>query len=118
MEAAPAKQSGHGAPIRITSCSPSFSLVPFYPLAQPDSADAGAGGMLGGGLGTPEAPLRGEGPQGSWDGAGSSRSSKSSKSRIFSCPRASCSPPPPTAEGSPSAFKQFLFYVEQAKMLC
>lgn len=38
------KQRGHGALIRIASCFPSFSLVPLYPLVQPDLADAGTWG--------------------------------------------------------------------------
>lgn len=45
---APVKQRGHGALIRIASCFPSFSLVPFYHPAQPDSADAGGWGTLRG----------------------------------------------------------------------
>lgn len=79
------KQRGHGAPIRIASCFPSFSPIPFYPPAQPGSADAGAGGGSGpGGVSAwgaspgPSSGLRG------WRRP--SRSSQGSKGRIFSLP--------------------------------
>ena len=42
------EQRGHGALSLITRRFPSFPLVLLHPLPRPDSADAGAGEMLGG----------------------------------------------------------------------
>lgn len=85
--AAPAEQRGRGAAIRSTSCFPSSAPVLLKPRAQPDSVAAQGTRSPGVSLcGSPGSVSRLGGQR------GSSRSWKSSKSRIFSWSCASRSP--------------------------
>lgn len=109
--AAPAERRGRGAAIRNPGCFPSSALLPFQPQARPDSLHAQ-------GTRSPGMPLS-VGPQGlsalSGDSVGPTALGKAANPEYSPAPALAA---PLPLSPSPSAFKQFLFYVEQAKMMC